>query len=134
MPKQYTLGKNERLKSRKRIERLFSAGQKITIPPYRVFFAVRPGEEAAKEEPLQAGFAAGSRHFRTAVGRNRVKRISREAYRLQKNALKELLSEQKAGMDLFFIYTGKEQPEFHEIHESMARIISKLIAAVNRKS
>lgn len=133
MPKQYTLGKNERLKSRKRIELLFSSGQKITVPPFRVFFALR-SLEATSDEPLQAGFAAGSRHFRTAVGRNRVKRITREAYRLQKCTLKDLLKEKQNGMDLFFIYTGKDQPEFQQVHESMGKIINKLIATLNRKN
>ncbi len=133
MPKQYTLGKNERLKSRKRIELLFSSGRKITVPPYRVFYALH-SMQSETDEPLQAGFAAGSRHFRTAVGRNRVKRITREAYRLQKNALKDFLKEKQTGMDLFFIYTGKDQPEFQQVHESMGKIINTLIATLNRKN
>jgi hypothetical protein len=36
--KQFTLGKDERLKSRKQIEQLFSEGKKFTVTPFRIFY------------------------------------------------------------------------------------------------
>ena len=67
--------------------------------------------------PLQAGFAAGSRNFKTAVDRNRIKRLIKEAWRLQKNELKEQLKKQNRKLNVFFIYTGKELPAYSKYYK-----------------
>ena len=79
------------------------------------------------EAPLQAGVTASSRHFKKAVQRNRVKRLLREAYRLQKPMLQNLLSTQPRSLVLFFIYIGKELPVFAEMHQKMGVILQKLV-------
>lgn len=77
-------------------------------------------------EPIQAGVTAGSRKFKKAVDRNRVKRVLREAYRLQKLPLQNALREQKVSLSIFFIYRGKELPVFNEAYEKMGIILQKL--------
>lgn len=120
MGKQFTLGKNERLKSRKTIEQLFDGGHRFSHTPFRVFYILndKPG--------LQFGVGVSSRNFKKAVDRNRVKRLTKEAYRLQKNGLKQQLKEKKTGLDLFIIYTGKELPEYKVVYKSMMAILQKL--------
>lgn len=127
MSKQFTLGKNERLKSRKQIEHLFNDGQRFNFPFFRIFYSMSDSTDA-KKPPLQAGFAAGSRNFKTAVDRNRIKRLVKEAWRLQKNDLKEELSKQKRKMNVFLIYTGKELPVYSEVSSTVKKIIEKLLA------
>jgi ribonuclease P protein component len=124
--KQFTLGKNERLKSRKQIEQLFKSGQRFVSPPFRVFYSFQAGEPAAGNL-LQAGFGASSRHFKTAVARNRIKRLAREAYRLQKNDLQQKLGEQNRKLNLFFIYTGKELPDYTDVYKSIYTALSRLL-------
>ena len=80
--------------------------------------------------PLQAGFGAGSRHFKKAVDRNRIKRLSREAYRLQKHPLMDLLAEKGLSMALFFIYTGKELPDHITVKAKIGVALQKLIKEV----
>lgn len=75
---------------------------------------------------LQAGVTTGSRNFKRAVERNRVKRILREAYRLQKVPLQNFLQEQNKSLIVFFIYTGKELPVFAEVHNKMEIILQRL--------
>ena len=99
MVKQFTLGKQERLKSRKAIEQLFKDGQRFTSTPYRVFY-----KKAGKPE-LQFGAGVSSKNFKKAVDRNRVKRLMREAYRLQKNNLQKHLKDRNTGLNLFFNFT-----------------------------
>jgi len=100
--KQFTLGKNERLKSRKQIEHLFNDGQRFNFSFFRIFYSIS-GNSDANKPSLQAGFAAGSRNFKTAVDRNRIKRLVREAWRLQKNDLKKSFRNKK-GKWMFFLF------------------------------
>ncbi|MBL0132417.1 MAG: ribonuclease P protein component [Chitinophagaceae bacterium] len=44
MAKRFTLGKEERLKSRKQTEQLFSEGKKFTLVPFRVYYLQNPAE------------------------------------------------------------------------------------------
>ena len=133
MAKQFTLGKKERLKSRKQIEQLFSSGQRFNIPPFRIFYSYQD-QDSDGSIPLQAGFAASSRIFKTAVERNRVKRLTREAYRLQKNELQDQLKEQNQRLNVFFIYIGKEMPAYEEVYKSVQLALARLIGIIKKKS
>ena len=118
----YTLGKNERLKSRKVIDFLFKEGKSFTVFPFRVLYTF---EEAAPG--LKAGFTASSRNFKKAVDRNRIKRLSREAYRLQKNELQHARNGCNKALVIFIIYIEKELPEYKTIFEKMTHVLKRLI-------
>lgn len=124
---QNTLGKKERLKSRKQIEFLFQQGQRFAAPPFRVFYVIKKrGPKETDNHPLQFGVGAGTRFFKKAVDRNRIKRLGREAWRLQKQGLLQILEEQNKELDVFFIYTGKELPAYAEVFAATMGIIQKL--------
>lgn len=127
----FTLGSNERIKSRKLIESLFREGKLFNQFPYRVLYKFT----TCPAPPLQAGFAVSSRHFKKAVDRNRIKRLTREAYRLQKPilqaALQQATGEQKRGLAVFFIYTGKELPDFTTVSRKMGQVLEQLTEVVN---
>ena len=76
--------------------------------------------------PLQAGFSVSKRNFKKAVDRNRIKRLIREAYRLQKNDLKLLLKERSSNLSVFLIYTGKEIPEYGHVFLKIGSVLEKL--------
>lgn len=86
---------------------------------------------SSSEFELQAGFTASSRNFKKAVDRNRIKRLMREAYRLQKQPLAEALVKKEKHLALFIIYTGKELPEHALINEKMKVVIEGLIKRIN---
>jgi ribonuclease P protein component len=84
--------------------------------------------------PLQAGFTVSTRHFKRAVDRNRIKRLMRESYRLQKNNLLNELQETRKSLAVFFIYTGNELPEYKDVFEktgSALQRLEKIIAGEN---
>ena len=76
--------------------------------------------------PLQAGFGVSSSQFKKAVHRNRIKRLCREAYRLQKNPLMEMLKAANKSLSIFFIYTGKELPVYDEIYSKMGQALEEM--------
>ena len=83
------------------------------------------------EAGLKAGFTASSKHFKKATDRNRIKRLIREAYRLQKNSLEETLSVKNKSIHLFFIYTGKEVPTYEFIFEKTGTVLKRIIKLID---
>jgi ribonuclease P protein component len=123
LAKQFTLGKNERLKSRKLIGQLFEQGKKIMVAPYRVLYLL----SGPVEHPsLVFGVGVSVKNFKKAVDRNRVKRLTREAYRLQKKELEEKIKEGKSQLSVFFIYTGNELPEYDEVYKKIGTALKKM--------
>ena len=120
--KPYSLGKSERLKSRKQIDILFESGKKITLFPFRLMYRTETGIGEIK-----AGFTVSSKNFPRAVDRNRIKRLSRESYRLQKMELEAGVLKNKSLLHLFFIYTGKEILTYDEISTRLKQVLDKLI-------
>jgi ribonuclease P protein component len=127
MAKKFTLHKDERLKRRKIIEQLFGEGKSVAVFPLRVQYKLYA---EVLSSPLQAGFTASSRQFKKAVDRNRIKRLMREAYRLQKIPLQEKLAAKQQQLALFFIYTGKELPDYTTISEKIGVALKKLESIV----
>ncbi len=123
-PKQrYTYKKEEKLKSRKTIEQLFQEGKSFSNFPFRILWLIN--ERATV--PLQTGFAVSSKHFKKAIDRNRIKRLMREAYRLQKKDLQLLLKQNNKQLAVFFIYVGNELPEYDFIFEKTGNVFKRLL-------
>ena len=125
MAKQAGFGKQEKLKSRKLIEELFDRGKSINVFPVRILY-IFSNLEADEKSLLQVGVSVSKRNFKRAVDRNRVKRLLREAYRLQKKELLELLIKQKKKGFVFFIYTDKQLPEYPIVFDTMTKCLSAL--------
>lgn len=122
----YSLGKQDRLKSRKAIDRLFKQGSSFSVFPFRVIFILDNAGSKEVKTGLKAGFSVGAKHFKKAVDRNRIKRLMREAYRLQKTELAAEVGSGKSLLEVFFIYTGNELPDYKTVFEKMGKAIKRL--------
>jgi ribonuclease P protein component len=113
------------LKSRKEVGILFASGKSVGVFPMRITFRFLPLAEGEKSG-LQAGVSASKRNFKRAVDRNRIKRLLREAYRLQKKEL--LLHLEKEGLKgfVFFMYVDKTLPSFATVFQTMGKCLKTL--------
>ncbi len=114
----------ERLKRQRDIDALFQSGKAHSFFPVRAVVRVLP-RPAGEWAPVRLGVSAPKRAFRRAHDRARVKRLLREAWRLQKAALYDAVA---GGLQLhvFLLYTGKELPEAPTVQAAVARAIDWL--------
>ena len=119
-----TLGKTERLKSRKLIKKLFEEGISIKNYPFRLVYI------ATKTPPIKSSFSVPKRNFKKAVDRNRIKRLIKEAYRLEKKNLFKTLSFNCVFMITFL---GKKEPTFSEAQKKIGELLKLFIETQTRK-
>ena len=119
-------GKAEKLKSRKLVEELFARGKSVHLFPIRISYKFLAAQ-ADEKVTMQAGVSVSKRNFKRAVDRNRIKRLLREAYRLQKQELIRLLKDQHKIGYVFFIYTDKQMPQYRIIFDAMTKCLDVLI-------
>lgn len=118
----FTFGKEEKLKSRKQIERLFAEGNMVKEFPILMKFL----KTDVNDFPIKVAFSVPKRNFKLAVHRNRIKRLLREAYRLNKHVLLNNIDDKYVVM---FIYTDKTEWNYQELEEKMIVVLDKFIKA-----
>lgn len=101
--------------------------------PYRVYFKEKTGPDV-QEFPILFGVGVSKRHFKKAVDRNRIKRLTRESYRHRQQAIKELMVAKNAKLDLFFIFTGKELPDLELCVQGVNAALAKLLKILSPQS
>lgn len=124
--KGFSFKKEERLTSKKVIDKLFSEGESFLSFPLKIIFF----ETSLKSKyPAQAAFSVGKRSFKLAVHRNAIKRKMRETYRLNKHKLYNVLDNKQVAV--FFIFIGKEIPEYKQVNSAMEKGVKKLITQLS---
>ncbi|MEN8836063.1 MAG: ribonuclease P protein component, partial [Polaribacter sp.] len=123
-----TLGKKERLKSKKLIEKLYKEGTSVKAFPLRMIFLQT---EHTSDYPAQVGVSVAKRNFKKAPDRNRLKRVMRESYRLQKEIVYNNLDVPYVFM---ISYLGKEEKNYEEIYAKMNKLLSLFIEDIQNIS
>lgn len=120
----YKFLKEERLCSKKLLEKLFHNGSSFLVYPFRIVFLV---EDVPGNFPAQVVIAVSKRKFKRAVDRNLIKRRVREAYRLNKQELVYSFLHQKNISLIFSIhYIGKDIAEYAFIEKKLKLALKKL--------
>lgn len=118
-----TFSKEERLCSRRLINRLYAEGNRLMAFPFSVQWHFEQ-----LEVPCQIMIVAPKRRFHHAVDRNRVKRLTRECYRLHKARLYTFLEENKIeGITLSLVYVDSSILSFDTLMKKMDKLIEQLI-------
>ena len=125
--KKYTYGKEEKLKRRKLIDEIFTTGDTFSSYPFRVFYKKMEFDADVK---AQVGVSVSKRNFKHAVDRNRIKRLMRESYRLNKYTLTDNIDNQVVVM---IIYTQRKELPFDLIKTKMDLTLKKLCAEIEKE-
>ena len=121
------LGSERRLKHRKLITRLFKEGQSLFNYPFKLLWL--PVDDVTGS-PFLFSVSIPKKPFPKAVDRNRLKRQTREAFRLQQHQIPTIPGKT---ILLMYIYVGKEALAYDAIDRSI-RYLTKLLKKSIRKS
>lgn len=121
----HTFRRNERIKSRKAIEALF-AGKRdaMTCWPMRVIYLKR--ELSPDRATADILVSVPKRKLKHAVDRNRVKRVVREAYRLNKHILTDKLEGKGVAVSIAFILLAAELPDTATVMQRVRDALTKI--------
>lgn len=122
----HKLPRSSSLKRKLLIDNLFSQGRSIMSFPVRLVYLPISYPE---DSPFLAGFSVPKKKFKKATDRNRIKRLMREAFRLQQHQLN--LPEKTVMM---WIYTGKNMPDYDTIYQKVSEIIHEFNKQNNQQS
>ncbi|WP_262496906.1 ribonuclease P protein component [Hymenobacter chitinivorans] len=120
----YSFPKEEHLCRKKLIEELFGRGSSFGLYPLRIVWLPAPAPTSA---PPQVLVSVSKRSFKRAVDRNYLKRLMREAYRLNKYRLTEAPGGHPVGT-MAIIYTGKEKKPFALVEKKLISGLERLLA------
>lgn len=126
--KRFTYSTTEKLKSRKLLNQVFAEGKSLNVYPLKITYTLK---EIDTSSSAQIGVGSSSRHFKKAVQRNRIKRLLRESYRLQKHSLLDSLPENKQ-LIAFVLFVGKDMSETALIPEKMKLLLDKLANSIQK--
>ena len=117
----FTFKKEERLCSRQLIDQLYEEGHRLMAFPYSVQWLIVPDLS-----PCQVMIVAPKRKFRHAVDRNRVRRLTRECYRLRKHTLYQFLKEHGIGIVFSMVYIHNEIMPYEQLSHKMDKLLAAL--------
>ncbi|NCO64584.1 MAG: ribonuclease P protein component [Flavobacteriales bacterium] len=123
MSLKFSFSKKEKLKSKKLIDALFVKGQSVSAYPLRLVYMPTTFSE---DVLFKTGVSVSKRIFKHAIDRNRIKRLMREAYRLNKAVYFNNISAPYAFM---ILYIGKEKPTLVQLESKMKILFEKFSTA-----
>lgn len=126
----FSFRKDEILRKKKLIDRLFAEGSTFYIYPFKIFWLALPLDTS---NPAQILISVGKRSFKHAVDRNRVKRQIREIYRLHKHKLYDNLLKDQQHCVLGIIYTTNMHLPTEELEVKIKAVLKRLYSELYKK-
>ncbi len=126
----FSFRKDEILRKKKLVDRLFNEGSSFFIYPFKIFWLFTPLDT---EFPAQILISVGKRAFKNAVDRNRIRRQIREAYRLNKHLLYDRLEKSDRQCVVAIIYTANVHLPSEDLEIKIKASLKRLFLEFNRK-
>ncbi|MBU2921598.1 ribonuclease P protein component [Winogradskyella psychrotolerans] len=123
----FKYSKKDKLKSKKLIEQLFTEGKAVTAYPLKLVYLKTEFEDGYQ---LKTGVSVSKRLHKTAVSRNQIKRLLREAYRLNKPLY---FNNSSASFAFMILYLSKDGTTFEKLNDSMKLLFRKFTDKTSNK-
>ena len=118
------LSKAERIHSRLVVESLFSSrNSSIAVYPLRIVWTI---DESDVASPASILVSVPKKRMHHAVNRNRMKRMVREAYRLNKQTLLSRLEGSGRHVDIAFICIADNMPTSSQVSKSVVKALARI--------
>lgn len=114
--------KAEHLCSQRLMERLHTEGHRLKVYPYSIQWLEVPELEVQ----CQVLIIAPKRRLHHAVDRNRIKRLTRECYRLHKEPLFQILQDRGMRIALSFVYIHDALMTYEQLYHKFDKVIDTL--------
>jgi ribonuclease P protein component len=118
-----TFSKEERICIDRQITRLFEHGASFICYPVRVVW-IESQETSSK--PVKILISVSKKKLRHSVDRNRVKRLIRESYRINKSKLNEAAQSAGKVVSICFIWLPSEAVEFIKMERKMREALDRI--------
>lgn len=124
MKGRFTFAKEERLTGKTNIDKLFNEGKSVSLYPFKIFYRM---VENSEEPAARLLIAIPKKKVKHAVDRNRLRRLVREVYRLNKAGLFSCLETGSVHLHFAIIYTGEDiDHEYRQVEIKILAGLSKL--------
>ena len=117
----YSLYKQERLNNKKRINKLFSSGLFFYQEPFQVYWL----ETKQENSIIELLVSVPKKNIKLAVNRNIIKRMVKEAYRLNKKVLCEQVNREKKSFSVAIIYMNNKIPSYFYVEKKIKLILER---------
>jgi ribonuclease P protein component len=119
----YSFSKQERIYYRNDFQKLLSEGKSFYLYPFKCIYLWKEATAFSGKIAI----SVSKKKFKRAVDRNKIKRLIRESYRLEKHILYQEYASSKQSIDLLIIYTGTKIYSFRVIEKQIIELINKII-------
>lgn len=116
--------KSARLSLKKDIDNLFNNGQSFLSYPLRIVY-LSGSEEISPVSGISVLVSVPKKRIKLAVNRNRIKRLIREAFRLNKKETADLTKNDKC-LHVAFMYVCNDVLPYADIEKAMLKALKKL--------
>lgn len=119
------LPKYERICKENDIQALFDKGKGLSVYPFRVIYLFRHDESHPVTVRLLV--SVSKKRFHHAFKRNRVKRLTREAWRHNKAELYEICERDNISVDVALVYTATVIHSYGEMTTKTKKAVQEIV-------
>ena len=124
----YSFIKQERVKGEKRVEAIFLIGNSFICYPLRVVYLIH---EQSKLAGCSILVTVPKKRIKKAVHRNRIKRLIRESYRLNKDLISQIENFDKS-IDIAFVYVKDTASNYQEIEKAIQKALNQIVIRIKK--
>jgi ribonuclease P protein component len=125
----YSFPKKYRLSGGKNIETLLSKGEAFFVFPYRIVYRILPKTET----PISILIAVPKRKCKLATQRNRIKRITKEAFRKQQHLIVNQALAANLHIRMMLQYTQQIETPIQQTDIAIQKILKSLCHQIQSK-